>query len=215
MRMKSGRTKDHNRSARSAEKIQTEAVQSEAGQSEAGKGKHLIRVAISLISLCLLLILYRFIWGFSDEVAEVSGGRSIRIARELVELLDKFTHLSGSGAAPWSGTLRESLALYFEHPIRKAAHFAEYAVMGTLVHGIWRPLKNLREVPHRGWYVFSTLWVCISAAADEFHQTFIPGRFGGMADVLLDTAGGIAGLLFCFLMTEYVILRMAQHRSGS
>ena len=32
------------------------------------------------------------------------------------------------------------------------------------------------------------------AATDEMHQLFVPGRSGQVSDVLLDSAGAIAGL---------------------
>ena len=32
------------------------------------------------------------------------------------------------------------------------------------------------------------------AATDEFHQLFVPGRSGQISDVLLDSAGALAGV---------------------
>ena len=40
-------------------------------------------------------------------------------------------------------------------------------------------------------------WVFLSAAGDEFHQYFVPGRYASFADVLLDTCGGTFGMFFC------------------
>ena len=43
--------------------------------------------------------------------------------------------------------------------------------------------------------------VFLSAAGDEFHQTFISGRSGNFGDVLLDTAG-ITGIFLCGFFTR-------------
>ena len=38
------------------------------------------------------------------------------------------------------------------------------------------------------------LTAALYAATDEVHQLFVPGRSGQVSDVLLDSAGAIAGL---------------------
>jgi hypothetical protein len=65
---------------------------------------------------------------------------------------------------------------------RKAAHAAEFAVLGYLV------VRALgRELP--------ALAAGIAyAASDELHQTFVPGRQGTVLDVLVDAVGVIAGV---------------------
>jgi VanZ family protein len=94
----------------------------------------------------------------------------------------------------------DSLAEYFEHPVRKLAHFTEYAGMGVLVwwllNGWIRKKKNL--------YFLVVGWVFVSAAADEFHQYFVPGRYASFWDVLLDTCGGAFGLLLCIGISAYL-----------
>ena len=88
------------------------------------------------------------------------------------------------------------LAVYFEHPIRKLAHFTEYACMGMLVYLATRPFWQNKK----RWYLKIIVWVCLSAAIDEFHQTFVPDRYGCVADVLLDTLGGACGLVIMRLL---------------
>ena len=80
-----------------------------------------------------------------------------------------------------------------EHPVRKMAHFSEYACMGALLFLLWS--QWIRQ----GWVlrILVTVWVLLSAAADEFHQYFVPGRYASVADVLLDTCGGVCGMGFC------------------
>ena len=49
---------------------------------------------------------------------------------------------------------------------------------------------------------FVLLQLVISAGMDEFHQYFIPGRFASFKDVLIDTAGGIAGILVIIILCK-------------
>jgi VanZ family protein len=67
--------------------------------------------------------------------------------------------------------------------LRKIAHAAEFAVLGFLL---------LRAV--RGPQVALGLGIAY-AVSDEIHQHFVPGRLGSPIDVLIDSAGVLAGVL--------------------
>lgn len=145
------------------------------------------KLVVTVSAAVLLLALYIIIFGFSAQDGEQSGSLSQMISEKCVELIN---NLSGRR---WSRGFMENLAEYFEHPIRKLAHFSEYACMGILVYMLWSQwLKR-----GGGLYLLTVVWVFFSAAADEFHQLFVPGRYGCFADVCLDTCGGAFGLLFC------------------
>lgn len=135
----------------------------------------------------LLILLYLLIFSFSAQDGEESGSLSQVISEKCVEIIN---NLSGRH---WSDAVRSSLAEYFEHPIRKLAHFSEYACMGILVYVLWAQWTE----KGKALYVLTIVWVLLSAAADEFHQLFVPGRYGSIADVLLDTVGGAFGMLLC------------------
>ncbi len=145
------------------------------------------KMAVTIVAAVILLMLYSLIFSFSDQSAEQSGSLSHMISEKCVAFLNA---LSGKG---WTAVFQQELAAYFENPIRKLAHFAEYALMGTLVYTLWRPWMDRG----RKLYVLVIVWVLLSAAGDEFHQLFVPGRYGCLPDVLLDTCGGIFGVLFC------------------
>ncbi|MCX6890173.1 MAG: VanZ family protein [Verrucomicrobiota bacterium] len=80
--------------------------------------------------------------------------------------------------------------------IRKCAHLTEYAVLALL---LWRALRK----PGKGdacpweWPVarLALTLTALYAAADEFHQLFVPTREGSVWDVAIDTVGGALGLL--------------------
>lgn len=135
----------------------------------------------------MLLALYMIIFGFSAQDGVQSGTLSQLISEKCVELIN---NLSGRH---WNEVFMIRLAEYFEHPIRKLAHFTEYACMGVLVYVLWSQwLQKGRRL-----YFLTVIWVFVSAAGDEFHQLFVPGRYGCFADVCLDTLGGIFGMLLC------------------
>ena len=161
------------------------------------------KIVVSSIATIFLIILYCVIFSFSEQDGETSSGVSSLISEKCVAFLKA---LSGKN---WSQMMVEGMAVYFENPIRKLAHFCEYALMGILLFWIWYPWVGLRKhilmqnhkrkakIPCL--LKINILWVFISACFDEIHQVFIPGRDGNIWDVLLDTAGGAFGLLICIL----------------
>jgi VanZ family protein len=74
------------------------------------------------------------------------------------------------------------------HIIRKCGHLVEYFIFSLLVlRGIRAGRRNLRIA----WAIAAIAIVACYASLDEFHQIFVPGRTPAVADVLLDTVGGI------------------------
>ena len=66
--------------------------------------------------------------------------------------------------------------------LRKAAHMAEYAILGALL------LRALgRELP-------AFLVGVAYAVTDEFHQHFVEGRHASAIDVVLDSVGVAVGI---------------------
>ena len=96
--------------------------------------------------------------------------------------------------------------------IRKMAHLTEYFILGVLLH---RALRG----DDRGWKLKWAFWAIVIAAAyaslDEFHQSFVPGRGPAVADVLLDTAGGVAAQLVAALFMLWGDVRARQREKAS
>jgi hypothetical protein len=67
--------------------------------------------------------------------------------------------------------------------LRKAAHAAEFAVLGFLLVRAFG-----REFP-------AVTAGIAYAASDEVHQSFVPGRLGSVWDFLLDSVGVVLGVL--------------------
>lgn len=148
------------------------------------------KVAVTVSAAIALIILYGIIFVFSAQDAETSGNVSYRVSRKCVELLDH------AAARHWSTELKDGLAAFFEHPFRKLAHFGEYTCMAGILYVLWRQWME-RD---RRLFVLVVIWVFCSAALDELHQIFSPGRYNSFGDVLLDTCGGIFGYFVCVLV---------------
>ena len=85
------------------------------------------------------------------------------------------------------------------HVIRKCGHFTEYFILSILVlRGIRADRPNLRIV----WALAAIAIVACYASLDEFHQVFVPGRTPAVADVLLDTIGGICAQIAVALVAS-------------
>jgi VanZ family protein len=82
--------------------------------------------------------------------------------------------------------------------IRKAAHLAEYSILGIL---LWRAIPEHKTRPEVAdwWRAGVALLVAtFYAATDEFHQSFVPSRGSSLHDVLIDACGAaIAVLCVC------------------
>ena len=124
------------------------------------------RIALPVgIVLCTAFIFWQSLLS-----AEASSAESGRIVGFLVGLI-------GVEYRPWMSVLA-----------RKAAHFTEFFVLGTLWGGCARAYDRRRL-----W-----LWGMLTGAVDECLQFFAPGRAPMVTDVLIDTAGFLcgAGLIF-------------------
>ena len=145
------------------------------------------RYVVTCVAVVLLLMLYYMIFHFSAQDGDASSSISQRIKQKGVEIANS---LSGN---KWSQEKMVSLRDSWEHLVRKSAHFAEYAYMGVLVFVLWSQwLCRGKKL-----YLLTVGWVFLSAAGDEIHQYFVPGRYASPLDVLLDTCGGAFGMLFC------------------
>ncbi len=130
------------------------------------------------------------------------------------------------GFDEWSMERQQEFAEMIDHPVRKTAHAAEYAVLGLLAAGVCIPAaerhrgeNELTGKDGSGKYVNGGAakirrellipWgiAALYAATDEFHQLFVPGRSGQISDVILDSAGALAGLLILALVRKIMSRR--------
>jgi len=85
--------------------------------------------------------------------------------------------------------------LPFETPFEKwlsfIGHFVEYTLLGfaALRAVQWQDSPSLKR--NMAVFIFCLLY----ALSDEYHQTFVPGRLFQIQDLLIDSAGILAGIL--------------------
>ncbi len=150
-----------------------------------------VKKIYTVTAIILLALLYIVIFCFSAEDAQKSSSVSVRVTEMLLNIYYKITGGSTGIGSTGGEEVADAIPI-LEGLVRKLAHFTEYMCMGFLSYSIvvlwYRPLW-------KGW-LFVLVQVFLSAGIDEIHQYFIPGRYASFKDVMIDTAGGIAGMLF-------------------
>ena len=142
------------------------------------------KLLITIPAVFLLVGLYCLIFSFSSDEGEKSSTKSHLVSQTCVEIVNRVT------GRKWTQTVKAQLADYYEHPIRKLAHFSEYCLMGVLLFVIWS-----QWIPRNKVFTLMILsWVFLSAGLDEIHQLFVPDRAGRVTDVLIDSIGILIGI---------------------
>ena len=124
--------------------------------------------------ICLLIGVLLFIWGNSLLPASVSGA----ISGWLHNLLGTILRGNGNG---FGG----------DGPLRKLAHFTEFALLGVVLFQLLRYRKERTGIV----WLLSLCCGFLVACADELLQHFSPGRAPRFGDVCIDTAGVLTGTL--------------------
>jgi VanZ family protein len=81
--------------------------------------------------------------------------------------------------------------------IRKAGHVSEYFILGLLLFCAFRSDSVQGWLPR--WTIYTVIGVMIYAVCDEFHQSFVDSRGASLADVVIDSAGGVLSQIVVML----------------
>ena len=145
----------------------------------------------NIFTLMVLLWMGIIFW-FSAQPADQSERMSLSVG-----------HVAGllfvDGYEDWPQERQEAFEEEIDHGVRKAAHFTEYAILGLLLTAMYRAYGHEGE----RLFLLAAGTGSLYAATDEFHQLFVPGRSGQISDVLLDSAGVMAGLLVLAAVRSY------------
>ncbi len=82
--------------------------------------------------------------------------------------------------------------------IDKIYHIIEYGILGGLL-AIAFVNAPPRWLPANWIWITAALISILYGASDEWHQTFVPGRFATLADWVADVVGAIVGVLTVYL----------------
>jgi VanZ family protein len=137
----------------------------------------------TLVLLSFLVVLtVLFIWSNSCLSREASGAQSGRITALLLRILDPKGKLDADA---------------FHHYVRKTAHFAEFALLGAWIGGLF---QMIRLQSKKTFYTLPVLCVLLVAVLDEYIQYFAD-RGSAVTDVVLDFFGGLFGLgIVCLII---------------
>lgn len=84
-----------------------------------------------------------------------------------------------------------------EFIVRKCAHMISYCILAIfLFMSVYE--NNIKKTA-----IISFLGTFLYACSDEFHQLFIQGRSSEFRDVMIDSTGGIIGLLLIIFIVKY------------
>ena len=159
-----------------------------------------------IIGIFVVLIL---LWGFgifklSSMNTNNSNGKSKSIITIFIEdTLDVTNKYGITDSHPNDGKLDKATQL-LNRPLRKVMHASVYFVLAFIIVCFINYLyKNDNYILSA---ILALLIIFAFAGFDEFHQTFVSGRTGDIKDVLIDTLGGLAGILF--YGTYYIFYRI-------
>ena len=153
------------------------------------------RVIFALMTLAVMA----YIFMLSAENAKQSSQTSAGVIEKIVD-----TFVSSYKEMPVEE--KKSLVSSLQDVVRKAAHFAVYAVLGfyascfisTFNGRFWLKLIICQS--------FSSLY----ALSDEYHQTFSEGRSFQISDIVYDSVGAFCGIIFVLLVV--LIFKKAKKR---
>lgn len=157
--------------------------------NEAAKGRRKILLGKALLLILTLAVMF-FIFQMSamnaENSSELSTSVGYTVGTLFVEGFDELPHEE-----------QEEFALSIEHPLRKFAHFSEFAALGFLLLFDATVFFGIK-----GWKRFLCAFLCgmIYAATDELHQLVVSGRSGEIRDVAIDTGGVLAGCIVAYLI---------------
>ena len=148
--------------------------------------------ALLVVWMCVIFL---FSSQPSDESSKVSG----TVCERVVEDANRVLKLEMNQARV------QSVAEAIEYPVRKAAHMTEYAILGLLSFAFYSSWQLRKKR-----YLTALGTVFLYACTDEFHQLFVPGRSGRVADVLLDSTGAAVGVCLFLIIQMWI-----QHKTHS
>ena len=140
---------------------------------------------IKILAFLPAVAIMTCIFLFSAQDSTESSNLSDSVTYALVSGFDKIFHIPGT-----ESKIIETVKCLNVF-VRKMAHFTEYALLGvSLILPIC--LYNLK----RKSVILLTLIICVLySISDEFHQLYVPGRYGCLKDVIIDSSGALLGIL--------------------
>lgn len=86
--------------------------------------------------------------------------------------------------------------------LQNLLHIPLYGMLAFL----WNRSFQKNHFSNRKMVLVTLFLTILYGCLDEFHQTFVPGRYGGLLDIYLDALGAFCGIIL-FLLSKRFPLR--------
>lgn len=128
-----------------------------------------------------------------------TGGESGSLSKEIATITGKLLNHLFSFDLQW-------FVETFEVVIRKIAHMTEYFILFVI------SCSTFKEYNIKHFDTLALLFTVLYATTDEIHQLYIPGRYGCLSDVLIDSTGAILAFLIWHLIKKWKIYYQERKR---
>lgn len=150
-----------------------------------------------LIAVAFSLLVISAIFFFSEQKGGDSHKESGKIAEKLSEMI-----VSASKENSYTDYQKKTLTIALDRPIRKFAHLFIYFCLGFI---LYLSAVFIQKDKRRPIFILVCLFIVIGIAfVDEINQFYTEGRGSSMKDILIDTAGGAAGIYFYYIITDLI-----------
>ena len=141
---------------------------------------------VRIVLVLIILFWMSTIFGFSAETGTQSQGLSDKITIRAVQIIEpEYSSLDLAS--------KEELFNKVSFFVRKTGHFSEYGILAGLILIL---LFTFEEVRNTRKHI-----IMGAVVTDLIHQTFVDGRSGKSADVLIDTSGTVfATIILCLII---------------
>lgn len=157
--------------------------------SKADSRQRVAYILSAILVITMLCVIFRFSAADATHSSHLSEGVCIRLVREVSAIFPE--------QFPKEKLVKVAEAI--EYPVRKCAHFTEYAVLGITVNlYLWMCYRmEMLSITLSIWnfIIRAEIFCALYACSDEFHQYFVPGRSCKFFDVCVDSSGAFFGAL--------------------
>ena len=163
-----------------------------------------------IVTIMILLIVSWIIgiYKLSEMNSKASNGASTDIISEFIITSLGITNEYGITSSYPTEAKLERASKLLNSPLRKVMHASVYFVLAFIIMTMLSYLLN-----HNRYFIsiLATIsLVFLAASFDEYHQTKVDGRTGQYQDVLIDTAGGLGGILFS--SSYYLVYKLGYNK---
>ena len=162
------------------------------------------KIVVFLIIGWLILI---FI--FSAMTSRESNLKSVATISQTINFIITKTNSLGLTNKNLTTNKINKLSKSLNIPFRKCMHASIYFVLAIFILIYY----HKKDIPILNKIIYTIFLCFLFALLDEYHQTFVAGRYGQMLDVFIDMIGSILAIILWFFIEK--ILKNSKKRQIS